>query len=162
MMRVRRDPRAERAARLVLDGTRPRYAIAAAMREGKRPRRDPRAEHAAFLVPGTARRRLDRTRRPGEAELAIVSAVPATGIERAPEIRIVADPAFFVIAVLDAPGGRLTSHDRQVLGAARSLAEPSGAVVAVVPAPCEELGSAGADRAIVAASDHDYDPEDRT
>jgi len=163
MTRVRRDPRTERAARLVSSGPRPRYAmVAPEFRRRGRPRRDPRDDHAAALVPGTTRRRLDRTRSPGEAAPASASQTPAAIVETASEIRIIAEPAFFVLAVLDAPGGRLTAHDRQVLGAARSLAEPSGAVVAVVTAPCDELGPAGADRTAVVSKDRDYDPEGST
>jgi electron transfer flavoprotein alpha subunit len=163
MTRLRRDPRTERAARLVSSGPRPRYAmVAPESRRRGRPRRDPRDDHAAALVPGTVRRRLDRTRSPGEAAPASASQTPAAIVGTAPEIRAIAEPAFFVLAVLDAPGGRLTAHDRQLLGAARSLAESSGAVIAVLTAPCDELGPAGADRTIVVSNDRDYDPEGST
>jgi electron transfer flavoprotein alpha subunit len=166
MTRVRRDPRTERAARLISDGLRPRYAMAA-MESGQRrhrPRRDPRSDHAASLVPGTLRRRFDRTRSPGDATPAVVeSPTSAITVDAASEIRIIAEPAFFVLAALDAPGGRLTAYDRQVLGAARSLAGSSGAVVAAVAAPCDELGAAGADRTVLVSNDRgDYDPEGST
>lgn len=155
MSRVRRDPRAERAAHGVEGGTRPRFDLAA-VSSGKRPRRDPRAEQRQVTVPGTARLRLDRTQR--TPVLAIAPERPV--VETVPQIRIIAEPAFLVAAVPDAPGGRLTPHDRQLLGAARLLADAGGgAVLAMVPEAVEGLGGAGADRVLVRADNADFDPE---
>jgi electron transfer flavoprotein alpha subunit len=157
MSRVRRDPRAERAAHGVEGGTRPRFDLAA-VSSGKRPRRDPRAEQRQATVPGTARLRLDRTQR--TPILAIAPDRPV--VETAPQIRIIAEPAFLVAAVPDAPGGRLTPHDRQLLGAARLLADAgSGAVLAILTDAVEGLGAAGADRVLVLANNADFDPEGR-
>lgn len=62
------------------------------------------------------------------------------------------DPAFLVTVVPDMPGGRLSSHDRDLLGLARQLAdadpERPGAVLAVVFGEHKEdaFGEAGIDR----------------
>jgi electron transfer flavoprotein alpha subunit len=48
--------------------------------------------------------------------------------------------------VPDAAGGRLSGHNRQVLGAARGLAGREGGVVLVSIGPCDGAGPAGADR----------------
>ena len=158
MSRVRRDPRAERAAHGVEGGTRPRFDLAAAP-AGKRPRRDPRAEQRQATVLGTARlRRLDRTQRAPVLAIAPERQV----VETVPQIRVIAEPAFLVAVVPDAPGGRLTPHDRQLLGAARVLADAGGgAVLAIVPDAVEGLGAAGADRVLVLADNADFDPEGR-
>ncbi|MDA0703888.1 MAG: electron transfer flavoprotein subunit alpha/FixB family protein, partial [Proteobacteria bacterium] len=67
-------------------------------------------------------------------------------------------PACHILVVPDLDDGRLTSHDRDTLGAARILAEAlDGAAVAIVFAGAEgprvdlDLGAAGADRAMVFA-----------
>ncbi len=168
MSRTRRDPRAERALHLVAGTARPRLdraAAAAAPSPAGRPRRDPRAEAEAALVPGPARRRLDRSLRPlgltGQDGHIVHLIEPEIAPTAPPRIVVVEDPAFLVAAVPDAPGGRLTAHDRQVLGAARLLAEGGGAVVALPGGPVEELGSAGADRAQILAGATDFDPEGR-
>lgn len=62
------------------------------------------------------------------------------------------DPAFLVTVVPDMPGGRLSSHDRDLLGLARQLADADadrpGAVLAVVFGEHKEdaFGEAGIDR----------------
>jgi electron transfer flavoprotein alpha subunit len=157
MSRLRRDPRAERAAHGVEGGTRPRFDLAA-VPTGKRPHRDPRAEQRQATVPGTARLRLDRSQR--APVLAIAPERPV--VETAPQIRIIAEPSFLVAVVPDAPGGRLTPHDRQLLGAARLLADAGGgAVLAIVPDAVEGLAAASADRVLVLADNADFDPEGR-
>jgi electron transfer flavoprotein alpha subunit len=109
-------------------------------------------------MPGTARLRLDRTQRTPILAIAPERSV----VETAPQIRIIAEPAFLVAAVPDAPGGRLTPHDRQLLGAARLLADAGGgAVLAIVPDVVEGLAAAGADRVLVLADNADFDPEGR-
>jgi electron transfer flavoprotein alpha subunit len=154
MSRLRRDPRTERAAHSVEGGVRPRFDLAA-LPTGKRPRRDPRAEQRQATVPGAARLRLDRSQRTPIA----VAAPERQVVEAAPQLRIIAQPAFLVAAVPDAPAGRLTPHDRQLLGAARVLADAGGgAVVAVSFGTIEGLGAAGADRALVLGAD-EFDPE---
>lgn len=157
MSRLRRDPRTERAAHGVAGGTRPRFDLGA-VAAGKRPRRDPRAEQRLAQVAGLARLRLDRSQR---APVMVAAAVERPVVEAAPQLRIIDEPAFLVAAVPDAPGGRLAPHDRQLLGAARLLAEAGGgAVVAIVFGAVEGLGTAGADR-VLALSAEEFDPEGR-
>ena len=155
MNRIRRDPRAERAAHRI-DGTaRLRFDLASAPTLSARQRRDPRAEESRALVPGKLRRRLDRTQR-----IASASVRPAEFVEEAgPQLRIIAEPAFLVAVVPDAPGGRLTPHDRQLFGAARLLADAGGgAVLALMQTPSDDLATAGADR-MLALPVAGYDPE---
>lgn len=156
MTRPRKNPRAERDAHRVEGGGRPRFDLAATAKETGRPRRDPRAEERLALVPGTARRRLDRTQRVAGTA---VSQATAPAPEAAPTVRIIAEPAYLVAVVPDAPGGRLTPHDRQLLGAARLLADAGGgAVLVLAEADASELGAAGADR-VLALPVAGYDPE---
>ena len=155
MNRIRRDPRAERAAHRI-DGTaRLRFDLASAPTLSARLRRDPRAEESRALVPGKLRRRLDRTQR-----IASAAVRPAEFVEEAgPQLRIIAEPAFLVAVVPDAPGGRLTPHDRQLFGAARLLADAGGgAVLALIQTPSDDLATAGADR-MLALPVAGYDPE---
>lgn len=154
MTRPRKNPRTERAAHRVEGGARPRFDLAATAKETGRPRRDPRAEERLALVPGTARRRLDRTQR---IAATAVSQAAAPALEPAPTVRIIAEPAYLVAVVPDAPGGRLTPHDRQVLGAARLLADAGGGAVLAL-AEADDLASAGADR-VLALPVAGYDPE---
>ncbi|WP_029353269.1 electron transfer flavoprotein subunit alpha/FixB family protein [Bosea sp. 117] len=159
MSRIRRDPRAERSAHRVAGEARPRFDLAASASAGGRLRRDPRAELRLMLVGGTARLRLDRAQR--QAAVVAPESRPAP-VEAAPKLRIIAEPAFLVAVVPDAPGGRLSPQDRQLLGAARILADAArGAVVAVVAAPMEDLAAAGADRVLLLGTDEDYDPARR-
>jgi electron transfer flavoprotein alpha subunit len=152
MNRPRRDPRAEWAARRIAGGTRPRFAIG--LPASGRLRRDPRREAASLRVPGHGRPRFDHSRAGTPAETA-----PATvTAEAAPQIRIITDPACLVFAIVDAAYSRLSPHDRQIIGAARVLADAtSGAVVLLAPPLQESPGAAGADR-IAGLPDAD-DPE---
>jgi len=156
MSRLRRNPRTEREAQRVAGLVRPRFSREAAVEgEGKRPRRDPRIEAGQMAVPGTARLRIDRAHR-GSAPIAGTRTAVA---EAAPTVRIIDQPAYLVAVVPDAPGGRLPPHDRQVLGAARLLADAGGgAVLALVDRPVEDLDRAGADR-VMALQLEGYDPE---
>lgn len=161
MSRPRKDPRAERAAHRIDGGARPRFDLAhvpeAAAASG-RPRRNPRVEELLALVPGTQRRRLDRTRRATETTPAAPPPV-ASPVASAPTLRRIPEPAFLVAVVPDAPGGRLTPHDRQLFGAARLLADAGGgAVLALVDPATDDLSAAGADR-VLALPVSGYDPE---
>jgi electron transfer flavoprotein alpha subunit len=132
--RQRRDPRAEREApmREVPEAAAPRT------------RRDPRAERGP-AVPAGGTPRLDRAR---PLRLVEETSAPERNLpERGPETVIIDDPACWILAVPDLDNGRLSSHDRDVLGAARGLADAhGGAVVAVTFAGCPDLDRAGADR----------------
>lgn len=164
MARQRRDPRAERAAHRVAAAGRPRYDLGHNPEPGQipaapsgRPRRDPRAERAAQSVAAApvsgrpARLRLDRTQRNAAgAASAVPAPSPTTAVVAAsPEVRVIADPAFLVMAVVDAPGGTLSDHDRQVLGAARLIADAGAAAVLLASGPLDApAGPAGADRVV--------------
>ncbi|HEY9211867.1 MAG TPA: electron transfer flavoprotein subunit alpha/FixB family protein, partial [Ancylobacter sp.] len=88
-----------------------------------------------------------------------ITAARASVAESAPTIRIIDEPAYLVAVVPDAPGGRLTPHDRQVLGAARVLADASGgAVLALIDGAVDDLDRAGADR-MIALGLEGYAPE---
>lgn len=170
MSRTRRDPRAEREAMRIDGNLRPRFSRAAMGRSGAlgvsgaemgasdgRPRRDLREERHRLLVPGTARPRLDRLHYQGTSRIASTAMVPAT--EMGERIRIVSEPAYLVAVVPDAPGGRLSAHDRQLIGAARLLAAEGGAVLVLAEAGIDDLDRAGADRVAVMPSSSAYDPD---
>lgn len=157
MSRTRRDPRAERAAHRVDSAARPRFDLANTPATSTRLRRDPRAEERLTLVPGTLRRRLDRTQRVAATGAAARPAEPV--VETGPQLKIIAEPTFLVAVTPDAPGGRLTPHDRQLFGAARLLADAGGgAVLALVETAPDDLAVAGADRVLFLPI-AGYDPE---
>ncbi|MEX1205847.1 MAG: electron transfer flavoprotein subunit alpha/FixB family protein [Dongiaceae bacterium] len=90
-----------------------------------RPRRDPRAQA-----------------RPPRARAEPPAPAPARAR------RVIDDPACLVLAVPDLDDGRLSSHDRDMMGTARGLADAlGGAVVLIAFADsAEDFGGAGADR----------------
>ena len=118
--RIRRDPRAER-----LGIAPPQAAAAEAAGPSGRIRRDPRA-----------------ARGPGRAAPAAEPAQPAL-----PRRAAVENPACIILAIPDLEDGRLDSHDRDLLGAARLLADAgSGNVVALVPEGASaDFAASGAD-----------------
>lgn len=77
----------------------------------------------------------------------------------------IADPAFYINVVPDMLGGRLSSHDRDLLGLARQLAGNDGAVLAVVFGEHKEstFATAGVDRLLVLHGEafDGYSPEQR-
>lgn len=166
MTRLRRDPRAERAAMQVDAGgdetRRPRYDRSVRRTPGGRSRRDPRAERAGRRVAGGPRLRFDLCR-----AVRIEGPMPSEAGHRpapeadAPTILVLEDPAFLVAVVPDMPGGRLSVHDRQLLGAARALAGRDGGVALLALGPCEGAGPAGADRLVRLDDAEDYDPAAR-
>lgn len=162
-IRRRVDPRAERAARTILTGQRPRLLrqpVAAAINER---RRDPRALRAAALVQSQPRPRYDWTRDAASAGIATMMGVAVATAPVIP-LKVIAEPAYLVLAMLDRPGGEVSEHDRQVIAAARLLADAGGgAVVTVCTGSGEALAEAGSDRHL-ALPDHwadDYVPERR-
>ena len=133
---------------------------------GTRLRRDPRAERqppvasAAEEPSPTGRIRRD-------PRAARVPAKPAPAMNQptaqpAPRTIIIDDPACLILAVPDFEDGRLSSHDRDLLGAARMLADAAkGALVVLMPSTSrEDIATAGADRTI-AADISGYAPEAR-
>ncbi|SFG86186.1 electron transfer flavoprotein subunit alpha/FixB family protein [Methylobacterium gossipiicola] len=165
MSRLRRDPRAERAAQQIArsDGASPRPRYDRTQRAtGGRPRRDPRAERAGQRVAGGVRPRYE-IGQVSRGEGPVLAPRPQAAPEAvAPKILILEAPAFLIAVVPDAAGGRLSAHDRQVLGAARTLAGRDGGVVILAPDACEGIGSAGADRWVRFGDDAAaYDPAAR-
>ncbi|RJF79185.1 electron transfer flavoprotein subunit alpha/FixB family protein [Azospirillum cavernae] len=164
----RRDPRAERTARIVQTEPRRRLVLdpdAIAASSGGRPRRDPRARRADATLQTAPRLRLDWT---GKGTGAAVSmSAPGRGqraAPAAPPLRVIENPACLIFAALDRPDGALSAHDRQLLAAARLLADAvDGAVVAVAPDGADDWGALGADRVIPlpAAWAAEYAPERR-
>jgi electron transfer flavoprotein alpha subunit len=150
-MTIRRDPRAELERRRRRESSTP----PAPALEQPRLRRDPRAER-------TQRRAGAAPPRPAPTE----SVAPASV---AVSVRIIDSPACLILAIPDLEDGRLTAHDRDLLGAARQLADAlGGAVVALAclaPAtPTEDFGAVGVDR-LLRADDvafAGYAPEAKT
>ncbi|TWI56524.1 electron transfer flavoprotein alpha subunit apoprotein [Pseudomonas duriflava] len=162
---IRRDPRAEWIARNRLH---PLHAVMQAAHTVKEARwMGPngvirKSPHAAlgFIGPNGIRR-IDRsgaqqggtTRRLGQSQ------------ETQLPLHRVDEPAFIIAVVPDMVGGRLSSHDRDLLGLAHHLAGQEGAVLAVVFGEHKETGfdTAGVDR-LLQLSGHEYDgysPEQR-
>ncbi len=167
----RRDPRAERATRVVpSDGPRLRLALTAldsAAPVSVRPRRDPRARRADATVQTAPRLRLDWTGKTLAAPVTVPLAASGRGVRAAvePVLRVIDAPACLVFAVLDRADGALSALDRQVMAAARLLADAlDGAVVALAPDGPEDWGALGADRVLPlpAAWSHEHAPESRT
>lgn len=160
MSRLRRDPRSEWQARRVPtagnSAPRLRYALGAGIAPAAqaavgptgRPRPDPRRAAARLVVPGTARLRLDRS---GLSRAAVEAGASVAAPQ---EKRVTVEaPDFWVLALVEAPGGQPTPHDRQVLGAARLLAGPGareggGGVMLVSAVPVVLAGRLGADRVV--------------
>jgi electron transfer flavoprotein alpha subunit len=103
-------------------------------------RRDPRAERRAAAGAGP--------RAPSAAPVKTV---------------VIDDPAYLVLAAPDLDNGRLGSDDRDVIGAARLLADAGGgAVVVLAPATtATDFAGAGADRLLTVALPPGYVPEMR-
>ena len=162
-IRRRVDPRAERAARTILTGQRPRLLrqpVAAATNER---RRDPRAIREGALVQRQPRPRYDWAR---DAASAGNTATVGVAIAATPTIplQVIAEPAYLIVAMLDRPAGEVSEHDRQVIAAARLLADAGGgAVVTVSTGSGEALAEAGSDRHVALPDGwaDDYVPERR-
>jgi electron transfer flavoprotein alpha subunit len=161
-MRARRDPRAELQARLVAGVGRLRFALVPIRQPATaRPRRDPRARRRAATVISGAKPRIDwQAGRVGAAS----SAIRADAGASQPRTRIIAEPAYLVLAVPDLPEGALSDHDREMLCAARQFADSGGgAVVVLAVEDVAGLAEAGADRVMShpVCPLGDYDPEGR-
>ncbi|MEJ2460025.1 MAG: electron transfer flavoprotein subunit alpha/FixB family protein [Candidatus Thiodiazotropha sp.] len=116
--------------------------IATAKRAGQRVRRDPRAERS--ISAGSAGRQRVSLR----GLVTTGAETITTSVETGPRMVRIDEPAFLVSVVPDAPSGRLTGHDRDLLGVARSLADAGGgAVLMILFGPLkDDPGAAGADR----------------
>ncbi|MDP3846773.1 MAG: electron transfer flavoprotein subunit alpha/FixB family protein [Pseudomonas sp.] len=140
---IRRDPRAEWIARNRLH---PLHAsLQPVLNSWLGPngllRKNP---HAIGFIGPNGIKRIDRS---GAQQLGAGKRASQAVVEQLP-LHVVADPAFYICVVPDLPGGRLSSHDRDLFGLARQLAGSSGAVLAVVFAEHKETAFdlAGVDR----------------
>lgn len=150
----RRDPRAEQARRRARPAPTEAEVTPSARPEATaRSRKDPHARRVGSGAKG--RKRVLRgapeigatgVRATGAGAMAASSAQPAA--EDQP-VRI-DEPAFLVAVVPDLVAGRLSAHDRDLLGAAGALAgDGGGAVLVVLFEGCRDgLGAAGVDRVI--------------
>jgi len=146
---IRRDPRAEWIARNRL------HPLHAAMQTQQTSwmgpngliRKNPHAIAAGFIGPAGIKR-IDRS---GAQQGTGVGGRRTAAAEVKLPLHQVAAPAFYIAVVPDMVGGRLSSHDRDLLGLAHSLAGSDGAVLAVVFNEHKEsnFSTAGVDRLLV-------------
>ena len=146
---IRRDPRAEWIARNRL------HPLHAAMQTQQTRwmgpygliRKNPHAIAAGFIGP-SGLKRIDRS---GAQQGTAIGGRRTAAAEVQLPLHQVADPAFYIAVVPDMVGGRLGSHDCDLLGLARSLAGSDGAVLAVVFGEHKEnhFSTAGVDRLLV-------------
>jgi len=155
---VRRDPRIEWIQRNRLHPLHAEYTQPAGEVRGPSGllRKNP---HVIGFMGPHGLKRIDRLAGNGP----LTGAVPAVGkgaaaAPQVPSITIEA-PDFYLVVVPDLVGGRLSGHDRDLLGQARQLVREhgaenagTGAVVAVLFGDCREsqqsLGAAGIDRVV--------------
>lgn len=131
---------------------------------GSRQRRDPRAERlppaaAESASPSGRIRRDPRSpRSPARPSAEIALSAPAPN---AAAPIVIDNPTFLILAVPDLDDGRLTSHDRDLLGAARMLADAAKGAVAILAtsAAKDDFSLAGADRLIAPELGSGYAPE---
>ncbi|WPP00291.1 electron transfer flavoprotein subunit alpha/FixB family protein [Pseudomonas sp. HR96] len=156
---IRRDPRAEWIARNRL------HPLHAAMQPLQNSWMGPQGllrknPHAVGFIGPNGIKRIDRSgaQQGGTAKR-------GTAVEAQLRLHVVAQPAFFIAVVPDMVGGRLSSHDRDLLGLAHRLAGNDGAVLAVVFGEHKETAfdTAGVDRLLVlqGAEFDGYSPEQR-
>ncbi|QKZ07164.1 electron transfer flavoprotein subunit alpha/FixB family protein [Pseudomonas eucalypticola] len=156
---IRRDPRAEWIARNRL------HPLHAAMQPAQASWMGPQGvirknPHAVGFIGPNGVKRIDRS----GAQQGGAGKRSAAAEVLLPLHQVVA-PAFYIAVVPDMVGGRLGSHDRDLLGLAHQLAGNDGAVLAIVFGEHKESGfsTAGVDRLLViAGSEYDgYAPEQR-
>lgn len=157
---IRRDPRAEWIARNRL------HPLHAAMQTQQTSWMGPNGvtrknPHAVGFIGPNGVKRIDRS----GAQQGGGGKRGAAAVEVQLPLQVVAEPAFYITVVPDMVGGRLGSHDRDLLGLAHSLAGSDGAVLAVVFGEHKEsnFSTAGVDRLLVIEGDvfEGYAPEQR-
>ena len=156
---IRRDPRAEWIARNRL------HPLHAAMQPAQTSWMGPEGiirknPHAVGFVGPNGVKRIDRS----GAQQGGSSKRSAAVAEQLP-LHVVAQPAFYIAVAPDMVGGRLSSHDRDLLGLAHRLAGTEGAVLAVIFGETKETAfdTAGVDRLLVIEGGEfeGYAPEQR-
>ena len=157
---IRRDPRAEWIARNRL------HPLHAAMQKVESSWMGPNGlirknPHAVGFIGPNGLKRIDRS---GAQQGGSQKRSAASEVVQLP-LHIVEQPAFHIVVVPDMVGGRLGSHDKDLLGLARKLAGADGAVVAVVFGEHKEnaFDSAGVDRLLQIEGEafDGYAPEQR-
>ncbi|WP_439884892.1 electron transfer flavoprotein subunit alpha [Pseudomonas syringae] len=156
---TRRDPRAEWIARNRL------HPLHAAMQPAQTSWMGPngvmrKTVHGLGFIGPNGIKRIDRS---GAQQGGAVKRSAAIEVQL--PLHQVVDPAFYICVVPDMVGGRLSSHDRDLLGLARQLAGTDGAVLAVVFGEHKEttFETAGVDRllALDGTQFSGYSPEQR-
>lgn len=151
---IRRDPRAEWIARNRL------HPLHAALQPAQQSWMGPNGVlrknvHGVGFIGPNGIKRIDRS---GAQQGG--SSKRSTRVEVQLPLHQVATPAFYIAVVPDMVGGRLSSHDRDLLGLAHQLAGEEGAVLAVVFGESREasFATAGVDRLLMLNS-QGYAPE---
>ncbi len=156
---IRRDPRAEWIARNRL------HPLHAAMQPAQISWMGPNGlmrknVHGVGFMGPNGIKRIDRS---GAQQGGAVKRSAAADVQL--PLHTVAEPAFYITVVPDMVGGRLSSHDRDLLGLARQLAGAEGAVLAVVFGEHKEAAfdTAGVDRLLLVdgVGFDGYSPEQR-
>jgi electron transfer flavoprotein alpha subunit len=156
---IRRDPRAEWIARNRL------HPLHAAMQPAQHSWMGPNGvirknPHGIGFIGPSGLKRIDRS---GAQQGG--SSKRSAAVEVQLPLHQVPQPAFHICVVPDMVGGRLSSHDRDLLGLAHQLAGTHGAVLAVVFGEHKEsaFATAGVDRLLVLDGEEfgGYAPEQR-
>jgi electron transfer flavoprotein alpha subunit len=156
---IRRDPRAEWIARNRL------HPLHAAMQPAQASWMGPNGilrknVHGAGFIGPNGLKRIDRS---GAQQGGTVKR--SVSVEVQLPLHRIATPAFYVAVVPDMVGGRLSSHDRDLLGLAHALAGSEGAVLAVIFGEHKEttFDTAGVDRLLILEGSvfSGYSPEQR-
>ncbi|WP_134676140.1 electron transfer flavoprotein subunit alpha [Ectopseudomonas khazarica] len=159
---IRRDPRAEWIARNRL------HPLHASMQKAETSwmgpngiiRKNPHALATGFIGPAGIKR-IDRS----GAQQGTSGKRQSASVEVQLPLHVVEQPAYHIVVVPDMVGGRLSSHDKDLLGLAHKLAADGGAVVAVLFGDDKEsaFDTAGVDRILRIAGDtfDGYAPEAR-
>ncbi|MDF3934603.1 electron transfer flavoprotein subunit alpha/FixB family protein [Pseudomonas citronellolis] len=160
---IRRDPRAEWIARNRLH---PLHAAMQSAQGGEARWMGPNGlvrknPHAVGFIGPNGLRRIDRS---GGQQGGGGKRSSAPDVVQLP-LQVIEQPAFHIAVVPDMVGGRLSSHDRDLLGLARKLAGSDGAVLAIVFGEHKEsaFDTAGVDRLLQLDGDEydGYAPEQR-
>ncbi|TWC31113.1 electron transfer flavoprotein alpha subunit apoprotein [Pseudomonas sp. SJZ079] len=157
---IRRDPRAEWIARNRLHPLHASLQTAQTSWMGPNGliRKNP---HAVGFIGPNGLKRIDRS---GAQQGGSGKRTTAAAVVQLP-LHIIEQPAFHIVVVPDMVGGRLSSHDKDLLGLANKLAGSEGAVVAVVFGEHKEnaFDTAGVDRLLhLQGEDFEgYAPEQR-
>ena len=157
---IRRDPRAEWIARNRLHPLHAaaQPAVASWLSAAGVLRKNP---HAVGFIGPNGLKRIDRsgTQQGGSQKRSAANAVVQL------PLHIIEQPAFYIAVVPDMVGGRLSAHDKDLLGLAHKLAGSDGAVVAVIFGEHKEsaFDSNGVDRLLQFTDDafDGYAPEAR-